>query len=151
MKVLKRHAAPLLVITLIAFTAACAARTAERARSVSVNVHAALAAADDAEMTLCNPQPDKTCQSILPAWTTEKHRAFSARMIVALKAGKALNEGVRVVPVTGQAKADLATVSAELGVLTELVEGVLPPESAVRQKIGKATTAVLQLLPLFLE
>lgn len=128
----------------VALTAACAARTAERGRQVSVNVHTVLATLDDGERALYE-------SGAVPAWTAEKHQEFSKRLVVALKAGKALNESVRLVPVTGQAKADLATVSAELGVLTSLVEGVLPPDHPVRLTLGKATQVVLEVLPLFLE
>jgi hypothetical protein len=56
-----------------------------------------------------------------------------------------------VVPITGQAKADLNTVVAELNILSGLVEQTLPPDSGVRLRLNTATQAVLRLLPLFLE
>jgi type II secretory pathway component PulF len=125
-------------------TGACAARTAEKARTVSVNVHAVLAAVDDAEMNLYQGKS-------VPQWTQEKHAEFSQHMKTALQAGRALNESVRIVPITGQAKADLSTVVAELNILSGLVEQTLPPDSAVRLRLNTATQAVLRLLPLFLE
>jgi hypothetical protein len=134
----------LAVVSALMLNAACAARTAERARQVSVNVHAVLAAVDDAEMTLYQSKA-------VTQWTQEKHIEFSKQMKVALQAGRALNESVRVVPVTGQAKADLETVTAQLDILIGLTEGVLPPDSRVRAELIRASRAALQLLPLFLE
>src|SRR5574341_621902 len=99
---------------------ACASSQIQKARTVSVDVHAALAAVQDAEAALYT-------SGAIPAWTAEKHRAFNAELVVALKAGRALNEGVRYTPMAETAKADLVTVSTELGRLTDLLVGVLPP------------------------
>lgn len=134
----------LAALAAILVTGACAARTAEKARSVSVNVHAVLAAVDDAEMNLYQSKA-------VPQWTAEQHITFSRHMKTALQAGRALNESVRIVPITGQAKADLNTVVAELTILSGLVEQTLPPDSSVRLRLNTATQAVLRLLPLFLE
>lgn len=139
------------LLLVLMFTVGCASAPAQKARTVSVNVHTTLAAVDDVERALCNPQPDRSCQSAVAAWTTAKHQEFSKHLIIALQAGKSLNEGVRVVPVGGTAKADLALVSAELNVLSGLVEDVLPPTNPVRIYLGKAITALLQILPIFLE
>ena len=70
--------------------------------------------------------------------------------VVALKAGKALNESVRVVPLDGQARVDLSTVSAELSVLASLVEGVLPADHPVRVALNKAALAALELIPIII-
>ena len=72
----------------------CAARQVERSRQVSVNVHAVLAAVDDAEMTLFK-------SGSLPAWTADKHQDFSKHMATALRAGKALNESVLLATARG--------------------------------------------------
>lgn len=143
MQTIRRSSLAALVL-LSVFLASCATTQVQRARQVSVSVHATLAAVDDAESALFK-------SGAVPAWTEDKHKAFSARLIVALKAGKSLNEAVRVVPLTGQAKADLQIVSTELRVLSEFVESVLPPDNKVRITLGKAMEAVLAVLPIFLE
>jgi hypothetical protein len=145
----RRSLAPILAALFL--FAACATTQVQKARIVSVDVHAVLAAVDDAEMTLCNKQPDNTCKSSVPAWTTEKHVEFSKHLVTALKAGRALNEGVKAVPITGQTKADLTAVSAELEAVTGLVKDILPPNSTVVIALTAAKDAVLRLLPLFLE
>ena len=137
-----RRLSPALVAVLLLM--ACASAGVQKARIVSVDVHAVLAAVDDAEQTLYQSKA-------VPAWTEEKHQEFSKHLIVALKAGRALNEGVKAVPVTGQTKADLTAVSAELEAVTELVKGVLPPNSTVVIALTAAKDAILRLLPLFLE
>jgi type II secretory pathway component PulF len=109
-----------------------------------VDVHAVLAAVDDAEMTLYQSHS-------IPSWTAEKHADFSKHLVTALQAGKRLNEGVKAVPVSGQTKADLAAVSAELEAVTSLVKDILPPNSTVVIALTAAKDAVLRLLPLFLE
>lgn len=141
----------LLVCCILLASQACATSKVAKARQVSVDVHAVLAAVDDAEHALCNADAVGECHSAVPAWTTEKHKAFSAQMIKALEAGRALNEGVRSVPVSPQAKADLTTVSAALESLTSLVQGVLPPGSTVSVALTAAKDGVLRILPLFLE
>jgi len=138
---IRRNLAPIFALLLLT---ACATSQVQKARVVSVDVHAVLAAVDDAEQTLYQSKA-------VPAWTEEKHQEFSKHLIVALKAGRALNEGVKAVPVTGQTKADLTAVSAELEAVTELVKGVLPPNSTVVIALTAAKDAVLRLLPLFLE
>jgi hypothetical protein len=132
------------VVGALALQTACAARSAENARTVSVNVHAVLAAVDDAEMALYQSKA-------VPQWTQEKHVEFSKSMKTALTAGKALNESVRVVPLTGQAKADLDTVLAQLDILITLVDDTLPADSRVKAELLRASQAALRLLPLFLE
>lgn len=144
---LKRDIAFLAIVNaalLAILISACATSQVQKARVVSVDVHAVLAAVDDAEQTLY-------ASKAVPAWTEEKHQEFSKHLIVALKAGRALNEGVKAVPVTGQTKADLTAVSAELEAVTELVKGVLPPNSTVVIALTAAKDAILRLLPLFLE
>jgi type II secretory pathway component PulF len=126
------------------FLAACATTQVQKARVVSVDVHAVLAAVDDAEQTLYQSKA-------VPGWTAEKHAEFSKHLVVALKAGRALNEGVKAVPITGQTKADLTAVSAELEAVTALVKDVLPPNSTVVIALTAAKDAILRLLPLFLE
>ncbi len=138
---MRRNIAPIFALLLLT---ACATSQVQKARVVSVDVHAVLAAVDDAEQTLYQSKA-------VPAWTEEKHQEFSKHLIVALKAGRALNEGVKAVPVTGQTKADLTAVSAELEAVTELVKGVLPPNSTVVIALTAAKDAILRLLPLFLE
>jgi hypothetical protein len=138
---MRRNLAPIFALLLLT---ACATSQVQKARVVSVDVHAVLAAVDDAEQTLYTSKA-------VPAWTEEKHQEFSKHLIVALKAGRALNEGVKAVPVTGQTKADLTAVSAELEAVTELVKGVLPPNSTVVIALTAAKDAILRLLPLFLE
>ena len=138
---MRRNLAPIFALLLLT---ACATSQVQKARVVSVDVHAVLAAVDDAEQTLYTSKA-------VPAWTEAKHQEFSKHLIVALKAGRALNEGVKAVPVTGQTKADLTAVSAELEAVTELVKGVLPPNSTVVIALTAAKDAVLRLLPLFLE
>ena len=138
---MRRNLAPIFALLLLT---ACATSQVQKARVVSVDVHAVLAAVDDAEQTLYQSKA-------VPAWTEEKHQEFSKHLIVALKAGRALNEGVKAVPVTGQTKADLTAVSAELEAVTELVKGVLPPNSTVVIALTAAKDAILRLLPLFLE
>jgi len=138
---IRRNLAPIFALLLLT---ACATSQVQKARVVSVDVHAVLAAVDDAEQTLYQSKA-------VPAWTEEKHQEFSKHLIVALKAGRALNEGVKAVPVTGQTKADLTAVSAELEAVTELVKGVLPPNSTVVIALTAAKDAILRLLPLFLE
>ena len=141
---------------------ACATSQVQKARTVSVDVHSVLAAVDDSERAFSasslagswNTAPyagDPQCKapSTLPCRT--RHQYFGVVMIDALKAGKALNEGVRSVPVSDGAKVNLATVSTELGTLTDLIVGVLPPDSKVAVSITAAKDAVLRLLPLFLE
>jgi hypothetical protein len=123
---------------------ACATSQVQKARTGSVDVHSVLAAVDDAERSIYTSHT-------VPQWTDAKHQQFSQHLIVALKAGKALNEGVRSVPVSDGAKVNLATVSTELGTLTDLIVGVLPPDSKVAVSITAAKDAVLRLLPLFLE
>ncbi len=141
---------PILMLGLLALPA-CATSQVNKAKQVSVDVHAVLAAIDDAEMALCNKQVDNTCKSVVPQWTTEKHAEFSKHMVIALKAGLALNEGVRTVPVSSGAKVDLTTVSAELEILTDLVKSVLPPSSTVVIALTAAKDAILAILPLFLQ
>ena len=104
-----RNLAPIFALLLLT---ACATSQVQKARVVSVDVHAVLAAVDDAEQTL---------------YTS------------------------KAVPVTGQTKADLTAVSAELEAVTELVKGVLPPNSTVVIALTAAKDAILRLLPLFLE
>jgi hypothetical protein len=128
----------------------CATTQVQKSRHVSVDVHAVLAAVDDAEMALCNKGVDGECKSLLPAWTTEKHRDFSAHMVVALKAGRAVNEAVRTLPTAPDGKANLAIVSAELENLTAIVKDALPANSTVTVALTAAKDAVLALLPLFL-
>jgi hypothetical protein len=122
----------------------------QKARTVSVDVHAVLAAVDDAEMALCNKGVDGECKSLVPAWTTEKHRDFSAHMVTALKAGRTLNEAVRTLPASQDGKASLAVVSQELETLTAIVKDALPANSTVTVALTAAKDAVLALLPLFL-
>ena len=131
------------VLAALLFIAACATSQVQKARVVSVDVHAVLAAVDDAEMTLYQSHS-------VPGWTDAKHAEFSKHMVVALKAGKALNEGVKAVPIGGQTKADLTAVSAELEAVTGLVKDILPPNSTVVIALTAAKDAVLRLLPLFL-
>lgn len=139
-----RQLATLAAVAALIVSAACAARTVEKARAVSVNVHAVLAAVDDAELALYQSKA-------VPQWTQEKHVEFSKHMKTALVAGKALNESVRVVPLTGQAKADLQTVTAQLDILIGLAESTLPTDSKVRLELLRAARATLQVLPFFLE
>jgi hypothetical protein len=129
------------IVAALFLVSACASTQVKRARVVSVDVHAVLAAVDDAEMTLCNKQPDNTCKSSVPGWTTEKHQEFSKR----------LNEGVKAIPITGQTKADLTAISAEIEAVTALVKDVLPANSTVVISLTAAKDAILRLLPLFLE
>lgn len=138
----RRALAPLLLLALVA--SACATTQIQKARTVSVDVHATLAAVQDAEMALY-------ASKAVPGWTVEKHQAFNQHLVVALKAGRALNEGVRTAPVSSGAKVDLATVSGELETLTGLLAGVLPPGHPVVTAVSAAKDAVLALLPLFLE
>jgi hypothetical protein len=129
----------------------CASTQIQKVQQVSVDLHAILAAVDDAEMALCNKQIDGTCKSVVPAWTTDKHKEFSTHMVLALKAGRAVNEAVRTAPVSTGAKIDLLTVSSELETLTSLIVGVLPPGHAVAIALTAAKDAVLKILPLFLQ
>jgi hypothetical protein len=141
-----------IAIVVVLLSVGCASTSVQRAKQVSVDVHAVLAAVDDAERTLCNPDPGMTvCHSAVPAWTTEKHQQFSAQLVQALKAGRALNEGVRITPVSPQAKTDLATVSAALEQLTALAADALPANSTVVIALTAAKDGVLRILPLFLE
>jgi type II secretory pathway component PulF len=139
------------ILAALFLVAACASTQVKRARVVSVDVHAVLAAVDDAEMTLCNKQPDNTCKSSVPGWTTEKHVEFSKHLVTALQAGKRLNEGVKAIPITGQTKADMTAISAEIEAVTALVKDVLPANSTVVISLTAAKDAILRLLPLFLE
>ncbi len=131
-------------ITAAVFTAACATTQVQRSQQVSVDVHAALAAIQDSETVLNDSHA-------VAAWTPEKHRQFNAALVPALQAGRALNEGVRAIPVAPNAKADLATVSEALTKLDAIVAGSLPADHKVALAIHAATQAVLQLLPLFLQ
>lgn len=142
-----------LILLLIGFLAlpSCATTQIQKVQQVSVDLHAILAAVDDAEMALCNKQLDGSCKSVVPAWTTEKHKEFSVHMVLALKAGRAVNEAVRTAPVSTGAKIDLLTVSNELETLTTLIVGVLPPGHAVAIALTAAKDAVLKILPLFLQ
>lgn len=133
-----------MVIIVAMFTAACASSPVQKAQQVSVDVHAALAAIQDAETVLNDTHA-------VAAWTPEKHRQFNAALVPALQAGRALNEGVRVIPVSPAAKADLATVSDTLTKLDAIVADTLPADHKVALAIHAATQAVLQLLPLFLQ
>lgn len=142
MKTIRRLSVAAIVAALLV-NVACAAKTAKQARTVSVNVHAILATVDDAERTLYQ-------SGAVPAWTAEKHQQFSEHLVIALKAGKALNQSVRVVPLDGQARVDLSTVSAELSVLASLVEGVLPDGHPVRVALNKAALAALELIPIII-
>jgi len=141
----------LLVCCILLAAQACATSQAQKARQVSVDVHAVLAAVDDAEDALCNADGAGECHSAVPAWTTAKHKAFSAAFVKVLQSGRALNEGVRSTPVSPQAKADLATISAGLETVTALVTGVLPPTHTVSIALVAAKDGVLRVLPLFLE
>lgn len=141
----------LTVCCLLLLAQACATTKVQKARSVSVDVHAVLAAVDDAEAALCNADAQGECHSAVPAWTTAKHKEFGAALIKALEAGRSLNEGVRSVPVSPESKADLATVSATLETLTGLVQGTLPPTSTVSVALAAAKDGVLRVLPIFLE
>ena len=132
------------VVLIAVLMAACATSQIQKARQVSVDVHSVLAAVDDAERAIYTSHT-------VPAWTDAKHAEFSQHLVVALKAGKALNEGVRSAPVSDGAKVSLTTVSTELGTLTGLITGALPPDSKVTLAITAAKDAVLRLLPLFLE
>lgn len=162
MKVSIRKKSLAALVVLAAFTVACATTQIERARQVSVNVHTALAVVDDAEMAFSQ-------SNALPAWNADpfsgdprctppstepcrtRHQVFSEHMKTALKAGLALNQGVRLAPVAPEAKADLATVSSALESLTAVVAGVLPPNSTITVTLTAAKDAVLKILPLFLE
>ena len=122
----------------------------QRGQQASVNLHAVLAAVQDSEMALCNKGTDGQCHSALPSWTTEKHREFNTHLVVALKAGKAVNEAVRTAPVSPADKLNLTTVANEVTALTDLVTGVLPLDSPTAKTIAGAKDAILALLPLFL-
>lgn len=129
---------------LVALTVSCASTQIARTQQVSVTVHTTLAAVDEAESLLYR-------SAAVPLWTAEKHRAFSAQLVIALKAGRALNEGARSIPVSTGAKADLATVSNAVNTMTEIVKQTLPPNSPVVVALTAAKDSVLALLPLFLE
>ena len=127
-----------------AFSPGCASTPVQRAQHVSVDVHATLAAVQDAEAALYS-------SGATPAWTGDKHRDFNKHLAIALRAGRALNEAVRSAPVAPAAKVDLATVSQEVAILSDLLAGVLPPDSGVARAIATAKDAILAVLPVFLE
>jgi hypothetical protein len=139
-----------LLLSLALLVSSCASTPLQKAQQGSVNLHEVLAAVQDAELALCAKGTDGECHSAVPAWTTAKHREFNSHLVVALKAGKAVNEAVRTAPVSPADKLNLSTVSNEVGVLAGLVTGVLPPDSPTAKTISGAKDAILALLPLFL-
>ena len=137
---------PLIALTL----AACASTPLQKAQHASVDLHAVLAAVQDAETALCAKGADGECHSAIAAWTTAKHREFNSHLVVALKAGKAVNEAVRTAPVSPADKLNLSTVSNEVQALAGLIVGVLPADSPTAKTIDGAKDAILVILPLFL-
>lgn len=125
----------------LALLAACATTQVQKARQVSVDVHATLAAIQDAENQLYASQS-------VPQWTPEKHQQFNAALVVALKAGRAFNEGVRTAP-DAAAGTNLAVVSGQIQQLSQIVQDTLPLSSPVVAAINIAKDAVLQVLPIF--
>lgn len=132
-----------LVVALALTLAACATTQIQKARQVSIDVHASLATVQDLEAALY--------ASGWPQWTPEKHRAFNVQLVIALKAGRALNEAVRYTPVSGEAKADLVTLSNALEAMTAIVVDALPPGHRLVAAITTAKDLVLSILPLILE
>jgi hypothetical protein len=88
--------APILALALL--VSACATTQVQKSRQVAVDVHATLAAVQDAEAALY-------AAGTVPAWTQEKHQQFNAHLVIALKAGKALTEGVGTLPIPAGTKA----------------------------------------------
>lgn len=138
------HVSLLALVLVASVAASCPPDQVDRARQVSVDVHAVLAAVDDAEHALYDTK-------LVPQWTEAHHRSFSEKMIVALHAGRALNTAVRQVPIPPTAKTDLTIVTEMLQQLTTLLEGTIPPDTPLARKLVQAKDAVLALLPLFLE
>ncbi len=138
----------LFVIALL--VSSCASTPVQKAQQGSVNLHDVLAAVQDAELALCAKGSDGECHSAIPQWTTAKHREFNTHLVVALKAGKAVNEAVRTAPVSPADKLNLSTVSNEVKALSDLIVGVLPPDSTTAKTIEGAKDAVLIILPIFL-
>jgi hypothetical protein len=133
--------APILALAL--FVSACATTQVQKSRQVAVDVHATLAAVQDAEASLY-------AAGTVPAWTQAKHQQFNAHLVIALKAGKALTEGVGTLPIPAGTKLDLVTVSEEVKALNALIAQSLPADSAVAKAVGQVTDDILSLLPLFL-
>lgn len=136
-----RALTPLLVLALL--VSACATTQVQRSRQVAIDVHATLAAVQDAETALYT-------SGTVAAWTQEKHQQFNAHLVIALKAGKALTEGVGTLPIPAGTKLDLVTVSEEVKALNVLIGQTLPADSAVAKAVGQVTADILSLLPLFL-
>jgi hypothetical protein len=124
-------------------SSACATTQVQTARKVSVDIHATLAAVQDAEAALY-------ASGVVPAWTAEKHRAFNAQLVIALKAGRAFNEAVRMAPEAPAAQANLATISTQVAQLAAILVDVLPPGHPVAVAVAKAKDAILALLPIVL-
>jgi hypothetical protein len=141
-------AAPVLALLMLT---SCASSQIQRARQVDVDVHAAIAALDDAEMALCNPDAQKQCHSAIPAYTTAIHSQANAHILTMLKAGQALNDAVIAAPVAPAAKVNLATVSDEVRQLNDLLKPVLPAGSNLLKAVDTVTQDILALLPLFLK
>lgn len=131
-------------LALLTFSAACATSQVQKARAVSADVHALLVSVDDAEEAVY-------VSGTVPAWDAAKHKAFSGHMVVALKAGLAFNEEVRLAPASPAAKADLATVSSEITELEALASETLGPTSKVVDAIKTVDAAIVKMLPLFLK
>lgn len=140
----------------------CASSQIERNKVVAVDVHAVLAAIDDAEhlysgspaATTWNTEPyskDPECQAPSTVACRSRHAVFSGYMVTALKSGKALTEAVRATPVSAGGKASLAQVSGALEALTPIVTESLPANSTIAVTLVAAKDAVLKILPLFLE
>jgi len=152
---------PLLLVWLLALPG-CATSQAQRNKVIAVDVHAVVAAVDDAEHLYSdspaaqkwNTEPyskDPECQPPSTVACRSRHAVFSSYMVTALKAGKALTEAVRVTPVGAGGKVSLAQVSGALEAITPIVTDFLPANSTIAVTLVAAKDAVLKILPLFLE